>query len=136
MSEAWTRIRAVRHLPVRPADLRDRKDARKKRPKKVRWGVVHTRVFESDDGDEQRMKKTYKWDIGKKEKWLGREVWNGVEREDEHEIWGAPPPGHWEGREVWGAAEGSDGQMGWLPQGWDVPGHTAADDGDAGDAGE
>jgi hypothetical protein len=82
------------------------------------------------------MKKTYKWDIGKKEKWLGREVWNGVEREDEHEVWGPPPPGHWEGREVWGAAEGSDGQMGWLPQGWDVPGLTAADDGDAGDAGE
>jgi hypothetical protein len=98
MSEAWTRIRAVRHLPVRPADPRDRKDARKKRPKKVRWGVVQTRVFESDDGDEQRVKKTYKWDIGKKEKWLGREVWNGVEREDEHEVWGAPPPGHWEGR--------------------------------------
>jgi hypothetical protein len=135
MSEAWTYIREVRYLPVRPADRRDRRDTRKKRPKQVRWGVVQTRVFDSEDGDKQKVKKNYKWDIGKKEKWIGREVWTGVEREDEHEIWGAPPRGTWEGREVWGPAKGSDGQMGWLPQGWDTPGTDGADDG-AGDGGQ
>ena len=128
MSEAWSRIRSVSRLPAWPGD------SRKKRPKKVRWGVVQTRVFDSEDGEEKRVQKKYKWDIGKKEKWLGREVWTGVEREDEHEIWGAPPPGTWAGRELWGAAEGSDGQMGWLPQGWDIRGVTAAGD-DGGDDG-
>ncbi|KAF7672251.1 hypothetical protein GT037_009761 [Alternaria burnsii] len=54
-SEAWGRIRAVSGLPGYPASTHKWQDGGEKRAKKVRWGVIQTRRFESetaaDDGD-------------------------------------------------------------------------------------
>jgi len=111
-SEAWTRIRAVSRIPVEI-----KAENKKKQAKKVRWGVVQTRVFESepcidggceatpisqhrDEGDEINGQGKRGQESGvdaDREGKEGREIWAAVEREGMHERWGP--------------TEGSDGQL-------------------------
>jgi hypothetical protein len=48
MSEAWAQIRAVARIAEATVSTQRTSDKRKKLAKKVRWGVVQTRQFESD----------------------------------------------------------------------------------------
>lgn len=49
MSEAWARIRAVSRSPESSVGPHSRRDKGKQREKNVRWGMVQTQQFESDD---------------------------------------------------------------------------------------
>ncbi|EDU42432.1 hypothetical protein PtrSN002B_003473 [Pyrenophora tritici-repentis] len=48
MSEAWTCMRAVSCMPIKPSNSNSEQDQGKRRVKKVRWGVVQTREFEPE----------------------------------------------------------------------------------------
>jgi len=49
MSEAWARMRAVSRSPESSVGPHSRRDKGKRREKNVRWGVVQTQRFDSDD---------------------------------------------------------------------------------------
>lgn len=111
MSEAWGRIRAVSIMPGNPVGLHNERSEGDKRAKKVRWGVVQTRQFESatdathkDTASQQEHRSENKHihrgpadDAGDRENRARKELWTSVEKEGEHEIWGP--------------TEGSDGQF-------------------------
>ena len=111
MSEAWARIRAVSCVPIKPPDLKREQDGGVKRVKKVRWGVVQTREFEPEaQGDDEAMAGEHEHYSGRtnvqpdnagdakvQERRARRELWESVQREEKHEIWGP--------------REGSDGQL-------------------------
>lgn len=110
MSEAWARMRSVSKMPIPPAAPKSRKDGARSREKNIRWGVVHTREFESpSEGNNQVSIRQHECNDQtaktkpKHQRGTGNgrdsepDIWGSVEREGEHELWGP--------------AKGSDGQL-------------------------
>jgi hypothetical protein len=104
MREAWARIRAVSKVSSNPTDTHSKRNEGNKRAKKVRWGVVQTRQFESatDATDEdttnqhesrhdQKRARRSPEDRGNGTR---KEPWPSVEKEGEHEIWGPTEGSH------------------------------------------
>ena len=110
MSEAWARMRSVSKIPIPPAKPKSRKDGARSREKNVRWGVVHTREFESpSEGNNQvSFRQRERNDKGAKTK-PKHQRGTGKGRDSEPDIWGSVET---QGEhELWGPAKGSDGQL-------------------------
>jgi hypothetical protein len=88
MSEAWARIRAVSRIPETIVSTQRATDKRKKLAKKVRWGVVQTRQFESDgeaDNGESKPQSSTAGGTREPEDQARRDLRASIEIVDEHD---------------------------------------------------